>query len=120
MSSENLIILNSDVKIKKTRNKPSKYTEEEKKQRQREANKRYHDKEEIKERHKEYYKKRYENLTEEEKRDYINKSVNNCMIKYHNMTEEQKKEFLIKCRPYKRKYCLKMKEQNLNNYVVCV
>jgi hypothetical protein len=30
---ENENILNSDVKIKKTRNKPSKYTEEEKKER---------------------------------------------------------------------------------------
>ena len=120
MDIENINISNSEVTTKKTRNKPSKYTEEEKKERHKAALKRYFDKQEVKEKHKEYYKNKYENMTEEEKKSYINNSVNNCMIKYNNMTEEQKKEYLIKCRPYKRKYCLKMKEQNLNNYVVCV
>jgi gluconate kinase len=55
-------------------------------------------------------------MTDEERRNY----VDNYNKKYHNMTEEEKKEFLIKCRPYKKKYYYKTKEQNLNNYIVCV
>ncbi len=116
MSNEIIIDLSSDVKIKKTRNKPSKYTEEEKRERHKEAVKKYYEKDEVKDKVLKYYKEKYENMTVEERKNYIDK----CMIKYHNMTDEEKKEFLIKCRPYKKKYYHKMKEQNLKNYVVCV
>ena len=69
---------------------------------------------------KEYYKNKYDNMTEEEKKNYIDKSVNLCKIKYNNMTEEEKTEYNIKCRPYKKKYYHKMKEQTINNSIICV
>ena len=113
---ENENILNSDVKIKKTRNKPSKYTEEEKKERHKEAAKKYYEKNEVKEKILKYYKDKYEKMTDEERQNYIN----HYNEKYKNMTEEEKQIFLIQCRPYKKKYYHKMKEQTLHNYIVCV
>ena len=41
-------------------------------------------------------------------------------IKLANMTEEEKTEYNIKCRPYKKKYYHKMKEQIINNSIICV
>ena len=116
MDNENIFILNSETTAKKTRNKPSKYTEEEKRERHKEALKRYYEKQDKKLMIKDYYKNKYENMTDEEKKTFIN--YNNQ--KYYNMTEEEKKEYNIKLRPYKQKYYHKMKEQTLNNSVVCV
>ena len=55
-------------------------------------------------------------MTDEERQNYIN----HYNEKYKNMTEEEKQFFLIQCRPYKKKYYHKMKEQTLHNYIVCV
>ncbi len=100
MDTTFLIIGTSSEAPKKTRNRTSKYTEEEKKERLKASQAKYFNKQEIKERQSQYYKERYENLTEEEKKKYME----NTLTKYYNMTDEEYKNFLIKCRPYKRKY----------------
>jgi hypothetical protein len=92
---------------KKKRNKPSKYTEEEKKAKFLEYQKQYVKKPEVKEKRNEYYKARYHALDEEAKKLFSQ----NFMIKYNNMTDEEYKNYLIQCRPYKRKYNHKIKEE---------
>jgi hypothetical protein len=85
---------------KKKRNKPSKYTEEEKKEKFLEYQKKYVNKPEIKEKRNEYYKARYHALDEKAKKKFSQ----NFLTKYHNMTDDEYKNYLNQCKPYKRKY----------------
>ena len=94
------------VKVKKTRNRPCKYTEEERKQRAKEARKKYYNKPEVHEKMINYFNTKYNEMTDEEKEKLIEYNK----IKYSNLSEEEKKEFLIKTRPYKRKYGQRIRE----------
>ena len=94
------------VKVKKTRNRPCKYTEEERKQRNKEARKKYYNKPEVREKNMNYFNIKYKEMSEEEKQ----KLIENNKIKYSNLSEEEKKEILIKTRQYKRKYGERIRE----------
>ena len=94
------------VKVKKTRNRQCKYTEEERKQRNKEARKKYYNKPEVREKNMNYFNIKYNEMSEEEKQ----KLIENNKIKYSNLSEEEKKEILIKTRQYKRKYGERIRE----------
>lgn len=102
--------IQSDVEIKpekKKRNKPSKYSEDEKKERAKEALKKHYNKPDIKVKRNDYYKARYHELDEEGKKLFSF----NFMQKYYNMNDDEYKNYLNQCKPYKRKYNHKKTEE---------
>lgn len=102
MENENINI--DVVKIKKTRNRKCKYTDEERAQKVKENQRKYRQKTEVKERMAKYYIERYHNLPTDEKQKLINNISSYMKEKYNNMTDEEYNIFLVKCRPYKNKY----------------
>ena len=102
MNNENKIF--EVVEIKKTRNRKSKYTEEERKQKYKEYQRNYHQNPEVKERMAKYYIERYHNLEEEDKKIYVAKINEFMKQRYNNMNDEEYNNYLVKCRPYKNKY----------------
>lgn len=102
----------SDIEINLEINKKKpckiKLTEEEKKARFKESQKKYINKPEVKEKRNEYYKAKYHKLDEEAKKNFSH----NFLTKYHNMNDEEYQNFLIQCRPYKRKYRQKKIDEN--------
>lgn len=102
----------SDIEINLEINKKKpckiKLTEEEKKERFKESQKKYINKPEVKEKRNEYYKAKYHKLDEEAKKNFSH----NFLTKYHNMNDEEYQNFLIQCRPYKRKYRQKKIDEN--------
>ena len=101
----------SDIEINLEINKKKpckiKLTEEEKKARFKESQKKYINKPEVKEKRNEYYKAKYHELDEEAKKKFNHKLI----TKYYNMTDEDYQNYLIQCRPYKRKYSQKKAEE---------
>ena len=102
----------SDIEINLEINKKKpckiKLTEEEKKARFKESQKKYINKPEVKEKRNEYYKAKYHKLDEEAKKNFSH----NFLTKYYNMNDEEYQNFLIQCRPYKRKYRQKKIDEN--------
>ena len=101
---ENNKDINEVVKIKKTRNRQSKYTEEEKRIRRNLNQQKYKQKPEIKEKLSKYFSEKYKNMNEEDKKKLIENKSKIIKEKYKNMNDEEYNKFLIKTRPYKNKY----------------
>jgi hypothetical protein len=99
------------VKIKKTRNRQSKYTEEEKRIRRNLNQQKYQQKPEIKEKLSKYYSEKYKNMNEEDKKKLIDNKSKIIKEKYNKMNDEEYNNFLIKSRPYKNKYNKKKAEE---------
>ena len=99
--------IENTIENNKKRQCKNKLSEEEKKIRFKESQKKYVNKPEVKEKRNEYYKAKYNILDEEAKKKFSH----NFLTKYHNMTDDEYKNYLNQCKPYKRKYNHKIAEE---------